>query len=80
MPEPITALKIDHRAPLELDRARGRKWNPTEAFLAPSLWTPLRCISINDKLLADSLHSIAMQTKERATPNRQLDAVTSSKV
>jgi hypothetical protein len=75
VPEPITALKIDHRAPLELDSARSREWNPTEAFLAPPLWTPLRCISINDKLLADGLHSIAMQTNERATPNRQLDEI-----
>jgi len=34
-----------------------------------------RCISISSELLADGLHRIAMQTKKRTAPGRQLDQI-----
>ena len=72
-PDPITALEIDHRVAVEFDGARGREWNPAEAFLPPPVRAAPRCISIIHELLADGLHRIAMQTEERTAPGRQLD-------
>ena len=74
-PEPITALEKDHRVAVEFDGARSREWNPAEAFLPPPVRAAARCVSINNKLLADGLHRIAVQTEERAAPGRQLDQI-----
>ena len=75
-PEPITALEIDHRVAVEFDGARGREWDPAEAFLpAPVRTAAPCCISIGNELLANGLHRIAVQTEERAAPGRQLDQI-----
>ena len=73
--EPVTALEVDHRISVEFDGTRGREWNPPKAFLRPPARTSVRCVSICNKLLADGLDRIAMQTEERAAPGRQLDQI-----
>ena len=66
--EPVTALEVDHRISVEFDGTRGREWNPPKAFLRPPARTSVRCVSICNKLLADGLDRIAMQTEERTAP------------
>jgi hypothetical protein len=74
-PEPITAIDVNHRVADQRDRARGRKRNPTQApFPAPTR-TARRDVAVNDKLLADGLNSVAMQTKQYAASGCQLDEV-----
>ena len=74
-PEPITAAEIDHGVAVEFDGARGRKRDPAEAFLPPPVRAAARFVSIDNKLPADGLHGIAVQTEERTAPSRELDKI-----
>ena len=74
-PEPITAAEIDHGVAVEFDGARGRKRDPAEAFLPPPVRAAARSVSIDNKLTADGLHGIAVQTEEQTAPSRELDKI-----
>jgi hypothetical protein len=76
-PEPISALKENHRITVPADRARRLERDPAQRFLSPPSRPLATDIPRDRKLLADRLHGIRMQAEELAAAGSELDQIES---